>query len=109
MKPTLTLFDPQRQLKNFTVTDTVDLNNPMKISGLKQTQDVIVIDNFNRPMCTKRILLDVCVISEAVEAISVQIDLEKTICYVDQDKYGSNNQIQSNAVECANTEYLTCK
>lgn len=44
MKPRLTLYD-SRQLLNFSVTDTMDLNNPMRVALNGQAKyDPLVID-----------------------------------------------------------------
>ncbi len=59
MRPTITIYDASNLL-NFTVTDTMDLENPMKVTMHATTAESVTIDTFNKPMCTKRLLLDVC-------------------------------------------------
>lgn len=95
MRPTIILYNA-RSIINFTVTDTMDLANPMKVSLKPGHQDdMIAINTFNKPLCTKKLLLDVCVSAGAApDSVTFGVELDNsTICYVDQDRYGSNMRV----------------
>ena len=109
MKPTITLYDA-KDLVNFAVTDTMDLENPMKVTLTTHLVDTLVIDTFTKPICTKRLLLDVCVGEESsLDSVRARVDIVEDVCYVDMDKYNANTKIQKEAVECAQTDFLSCK
>jgi mannose/fructose/N-acetylgalactosamine-specific phosphotransferase system component IIB len=105
MKPTIIIYDASN-LKNFSITDTMDLQNPMKVTMHPTTAASVMIDTFNKPLCTKRLLLDVCQVQETAESIRVQVEVEQSVCYVDMEKYGGSVKVQKEAVECALTDYL---
>jgi hypothetical protein len=99
MKPRLTIYEA-KALMNFSVTDTMDLNNPMKVTLNGQSKfDPVVIDQYNKqPLCTKRLLLDVCVMPESgIDRVNfkLEIDTQSAVCYLDLDRYGTNAGIQS--------------
>ena len=78
----------------------------MKVTMHATTAESVTIDAFNKPMCTKRLLLDVCQVRETAETIRVQVVVEQSVCYVDMDKFGDSVKVQREAVECALTDYL---
>lgn len=47
----------------------------------------------------------------AAESIPVRIEVktQQGVCYMDNDKYGTNAKMQQSTMECANTEFLECK
>ncbi len=100
MRPTIILYNA-RSIVNFTITDTMDLSNPMKVT-LKENHedDMIAIDTFHKPLCTKKLLVDVCVRAiDAPDSVTLGVELDNTtICYVEQDKYGGNMKIQKDAL-----------
>ncbi len=64
MRPILFLKEA-KMLKNFTITDTMDLNNPMKVTLNGNSKlDEIKIEQFHKNICTKRLLLEVCIMDE---------------------------------------------
>ena len=69
MSPKLIIYD-SKNLLNLTITDTLNLDNPMhvKLNGQAPT-DPLIIDSFYRQICTKRLLLDFCLMENLVEAI----------------------------------------
>jgi hypothetical protein len=48
----------------------------MKVTMHATTAESVTIDAFNKPMCTKRLLLDVCQVQETAESIRVQVVVE---------------------------------
>lgn len=69
----------------------------------------IAIDSFEKPMCTKRLLLEVCQVHDIADTVQVEVILEQSVCYVDMNKYGSSAEVQKQAVDCVLTDYLVCK
>jgi len=83
MKPTITLFNG-KDLISFAVTDTMDLANPMKVTLTSHEVDNLVIDTFTKPICTKRLLLDVCLTEESsLESVMARVDIVEDVCYLD--------------------------
>ena len=73
------------------------------------SQDPIVITTFQQPICTKRILLEICTVTDSVDIMQLQVDLDPTICYVDEAIYVENaGVVMGKAVECALTDYSVC-
>ena len=64
-------------------------------------QKSITIDNFDKKMCTKRLILEVCQVHAIADSVQVELIVEKSVCYVDMDKYESSAEIQKEAVDCA--------
>ena len=64
----------------------------------------IAIDSFEKPICTKRLLLDVCQVHDIAESVLVEVILEQSVCYIDMNKYGSSAEVQKHAVDCALTD-----
>ena len=93
MKPKIMLLD-SKQLANFTLTDTMDEANPMHVElNGKAHHDPLIVDTFYRPLCTKKMLLEICTVDESVDVIQVYIEFEPNICYVDKDKYVESAEI----------------
>jgi len=88
----------------------MDLANPMKVALTTHQADTLTIDTFTRPICTKRLLLDVCVGEEStLDKVRARVDVVEDVCYLDMDKYNSNVKVHREAVGCAQTDFLSCK
>lgn len=59
MTPIIIIYEG-RNIFNVTITDTMNLSNPISIPLKNKKTDVFIIDAFPRSVCTKRLLLDVC-------------------------------------------------
>jgi hypothetical protein len=64
-------------------------------------QKSITIDKFDKQMCTKRLILEVCQVHTISDTVQLDVIVEKSVCYVDMDKYGSSTEVQKEAVNCA--------
>ena len=69
MSPKLIIYG-SKNLLNLTITDTLNLDIPMhaQLNG-NAVADPLIIDSFYRPLCTKRILIDLCIMDGLVENI----------------------------------------
>lgn len=56
-------------------------------------QDPLVVDSFYRSLCTRKLLLEICVVDETVDFVNVQVELDPSVCYVDKDKYVENGEL----------------
>lgn len=76
MHPSLILSNA-RLIKNVTVTDAMDLSNPMRIQLNGQAkQDAITIEQFGRVICTKKMVLEICIMDEnAAETLPVRVEV----------------------------------
>jgi hypothetical protein len=78
-------------------------------SEMKATRALsIMIDNFNKPVCTNRLLLEVCQVHDIAESVRMEVIVEQSVCYVDMNKYMNNADIQKEAVDCALTDKIEC-
>ncbi len=76
LKPKLTFYD-SRKLLNLTITDTMDEWNPMHVQLNGQAKmDPLVIENFYKPLCTRKILIEVCVMPEEDQIETMQVTME---------------------------------
>ena len=64
-------------------------------------QKSITIDKFDKQICTKRLTLEVCQVHAIADSVQVEVLVEKSVCYVDMDKYESSAEVQKEAVDCA--------
>jgi hypothetical protein len=84
----------------------MDLQTLVNVKMKATRQKSITIDKFDKQMCTKRLILEVCQVHAIADSVQVELIVEKSVCYVDMDKYGGSTKVQREAVECALTDYL---
>ena len=90
----------------------MDEGNPMhfNLNGGAKT-DTLVLDYFVRPLCTKRVLIEVCMVDDSLDIMQVRVELDANkMCYVDREKYvESADLVMQEAVDCAFSDYLACQ
>lgn len=64
-----------------------------------------MVNTYYRQICTRKLLLELCTVDDQVDLMQVQVDLEPTICYVDQEKFPA---IMPDAVKCALSDFMLC-
>ena len=52
-------------------------------------------------MCTKRLILELCQVHAIADSVQVEVLVEKSVCYIDMDKYETSAEVQKEAVDCA--------
>lgn len=85
-------FDTFFRTPNVYVYDTKHLKSVGIIDSMEYKQEIMYpVNTAKEPMviedvklCTKRVLLDICVIDEAIERVYVSVELLPKVCYVDE-------------------------
>ena len=87
----------------------MDPKNPMFVEPDGRIKsETISIDQFHKNICTKQLLLVLCVLDDVnVKEITARLEVhsQSGVCYLDTNKYGYDASVQRSTMECANTDF----
>lgn len=66
----------------------MDEPNPMRVTlNGQSTYEPLVINTFNKPLCTKKLLLEICLVDDSSDYMNVQVDFHAmNVCFLDADR-----------------------